>query len=164
MNALPRTVIVGALALAASSSLAEPRRPSPPPPPMDFAPPPAVVAPGGTCGATLVVRYTATRGGCVIDERVTRAPGRLEFPCQGGPATATFGDSQFVGTVMGTTVNLALRTRFHFTDGCDWESVQGITGDLARGALAYSYAEAPLPGQSRCASACRAAATVEVAR
>jgi hypothetical protein len=46
-----------------------------------------------------VVRQTETRRGCAIDERVTRAPGVLRYPCAGGPATGDFGASRFSGSV-----------------------------------------------------------------
>lgn len=166
MSPLRHAPIAVAIAIASSWSAAEPRRPPGAPPPSEFAPPPPVVAPGppaeGTCTALLIVRRTRGAAGCVIDERVTRAPGLLQYPCGGGPATASFGDSHFTGTVINGAVNLALSTRFHFTDGCDWESAQTIQGDLAGGAMAYSYVEAPLPGQSRCANACRAWGAVSV--
>lgn len=155
------------LALVASWSLAEPRRPpsAPPPPPTEYAPPPPVSpAPAETCAATLIVRQTRAAAGCAIDERVTRAPGVLQFPCAGGAAAVTFGDSQFTGTVQGGMVDLSLRTRFHFSDGCDWESAQRIAGELASGQLTFTYIEAPLPGQSRCANACQAYGAVQVQR
>lgn len=164
---LPRVAPLAlALALVSSWSAAEPRRPPGAPPPMEYAPPPPVEQPGppqgGVCTALLVVRRTRGAAGCTIDERVTHAPGLLEYPCGGGPATATFGASRFTGTVMNGAVNLGLSTRFHFSDGCDWESVQTIQGDLGGGPMVYSYAEAPLPGQARCANACRAWGAVTV--
>ena|GEM_PF-4632305 len=89
--------------------------------------------PTGLCTALLVVRQTETRRGCAIDERVPRAPGVLRYPCAGGPATADLGASRFSGSVQAGVVDLRLRTAFRFTDPCDWESVQAISGNLGNG-------------------------------
>ena len=117
----------------------------------------------GECRATLVVVQTQGAEGCWIDERVTRQPGVLTYPCSGGPAVARFGQTAFTGSVgVQGAVTLSVRTRFHFGDGCDWGTVQNIEGVLSSGQLRYTYVEAPLPGQQGCAGACRAAATVTV--
>lgn len=150
----PARLLFVALTLASTWSLAEPRRPPGAPPPGE----------GATCTALLQVRRTHGAAGCVIDERVTRAPGLLAFPCEGGAATADFGGSHFSGTVLNGEVDVTLRTQFHFTDGCDWESEQRIQGNLSAPSLAFTYREAPLPGQSRCANACRAFGMVSVRR
>ena len=161
------TFVVG-LALCTSWSFAEPRRPpGAPPPPQEFEAPPPVVQPGppqptGLCTAILVVRQTEARRGCAIDERVTRAPGVLRYPCAGGPASADFGASRFTGTVQAGLVDLRLRTAFHFTDQCDWESAQAISGNLGNGELTFVYSESPMPGQTRCAAACLAHGSVTV--
>lgn len=166
---LSRNTLLSLVVLTSWAS-AEPRRPpgAPPPPPLEYAPPPPVVmpgpAPGAVCNALLVVRRTHGAAGCVIDERVTRAPGVLQFPCEGGAASANFNGSVFTGSVVNGVVNLALSTRFHFSDGCDWESAQRIQGSLNAAALTYSYVEAPLPGQGRCANACQAFGAVTVQR
>ena len=165
---LSRNTLVSVVLLTSWASAEPLRPPGAPPPPMEFAPPPPVVmpgpAPGAVCNALLVVRRTQGAAGCVIDERVTRAPGVLQFPCEGGAATANFNGSVFTGSVVNGVVNLALSTRFHFSDGCDWESAQRIQGSLGAPALTYSYIEAPLPGQNRCANACQAFGAVTVQR
>lgn len=114
------------------------------------------------CSEPLSVKQTSTGAGCWIDERVTGAPGRLDYPCAGGAATATFGESQFAGAVKGGGVAVGLSTRFKFSDGCMWESRQQITGALADGTLRFSYREAPLPGQKGCSSACSAEGVVDL--
>jgi len=120
---------------------------------------------GATCGATLRVYDVRVRASCTIDERVTAAPGVLTYPCEGGPATATFGESVFAGTVGPTgDVDLSIRTGFDFTDGCHWETKQYLRGNLSSGALAYEYREEPDSGQSGCAGACIASASVTVTR
>ncbi len=115
------------------------------------------------CRATLSVPHTRGASGCWLDEQVTRNPGLLTYPCDGGPAVARFGGARFTGTVSASgDVDLRLRTQFHYGDGCDWSTVQRIRGRLSNRQLSYAYSEAPLPGQQRCARACRATAVVGV--
>lgn len=115
------------------------------------------------CGAMLVVYDVQVRSGCRIDERVTRAPGRLSYPCGGGPAQAWFADSQFVGTVDAAgNVMVEIQTGFPFSDGCQWTTKQQIMGNLGAGALRYEYREEPDRGQRGCAAACVATATVRM--
>jgi hypothetical protein len=105
---------------------------------------------------------TEGASGCFIDERVTRSVGVLRYPCAGGAATAAFATATFAGTVTDNVASLTLTTRFHFSDGCDWQSTQHLQGPLASGQLAYTYTEAPVAGQRGCASACRATTTVDL--
>lgn len=123
------------------------------------APPPA------TCRASLRVYDLRVRPGCTIDERVSGAPGVLEYPCGGGPASATFGASRFSGVVSASgDVELEIRTAFHFSDGCDWETKQFLRGNVGSGALSYEYREEPEPGQAGCAAACVSTGSVAVTR
>lgn len=130
-------------------------------------PAPASGAPASsaTCTATLRVYDVRVRSGCVIDERVTAAPGTLVYPCGGGPASVSFGASTFTGSVSTNgDVALEIRTAFPFSDGCQWETKQFINGNLASGALHYEYREEPNPGQRGCAAACLGTASVTVGR
>lgn len=117
---------------------------------------------GGTCTAQLVVSNIQRRAGCTIDERVSRQPGVLTYPCVGGPAEARFGETRFAGEVRGGNVTVEIETRFPFSDGCQWSSKQRIVGALGTRALAYEYLEAPLDGQHGCAPACSASGAVQV--
>ena len=120
-------------------------------------------ASGGTCGASLSVYDVSVRSGCVIDERVTGAPGYLSYPCGGGPASASFGASVFSGTVgPAGDVLLEIATGFPFSDGCYWQTKQFIRGNLGSGVLGYEYREEPDPGQRGCADACLGTAYVRV--
>lgn len=150
-RSLLAALALAALALPGVSSATRTRRTRTPAP-----------GPARMCTATLVVPQTSGAESCFIDERVTRAPGTLRYPCDGGAAVADFGGSRFTGTVRDGVVALSLTTRFHYSDGCDWQSAQEITGTLAARQLAYRYAEAPVPGQRGCASSCRAGAVVTV--
>jgi hypothetical protein len=152
------TIVLAALFALITPNISEATRDRPPP--RQPAPPRPQPQPGPAeqiCTARVVVRQTEGASGCFIDERVTQAPGVLRYPCAGGPATATFGANVFAGTVgPDGAVNLALRTTFHFSDGCDWQSAQSITGALASRHLTFSYQESPVAGQRGCARPCRA--------
>lgn len=114
------------------------------------------------CTAQLVVAQTDRNAGCFIDERVTGAPGTLQFPCDGGPARASFRNGTFTGSVSADgVVSLSLTTSFRFSDGCRWQSEQRIEGSLSGGQ--FRYAERPVSGRS-CAPPCAASGTVEVRR
>ena len=119
--------------------------------------------PGVVCTRRVEVRQTDGAAGCWIDERVTRAPGLLRYPCAGdGPATVAFGADVFTGRVRGGVVAVALRTRFPFRDGCTWSSTQTLQGRIDAGVLSYRYQEAPLPGQRNCLGACAATGTARL--
>lgn len=114
------------------------------------------------CTAQLVVAQTQHNPGCFIDERVTGAPGTLQYACDGGAATATFRNGTFSGTVSADgALSLSLTTRFRFSDGCRWQSEQRIEGSLSGGQ--FRYAERPVSG-AHCAPSCAASGTVEVRR
>lgn len=115
-----------------------------------------------SCSEALSVKQTTKGASCWIDERVTASPGRLDFPCGGGAATAVFGESSFSGSVDGGAVDVGLKTRFTWSDGCTWESTQRITGKLADRKLTFTYREAPLAGQKDCAPACAAEGAVDL--
>jgi hypothetical protein len=114
-----------------------------------------------TCTALLkVVQLGRSSSTCWIDERVSKTQGRLTYPCAGGAAEATFGEAVFTGELRDGRADLALTTTFDFQDGCRWTSDQHITGRLATDHMDYAYSEAPLAGQSGCASACTAKGAV----
>lgn len=173
MNMIARSSLV-ALALAASCGggrrvvVEEPTQPSSSSgvvivdaPPSGTVVVQAVPQQPSQCGGTLVVYDVQVRAGCSIDERVTRAPGRLSYPCGGGPAEAWFADSRFAGVVDASgNVMLEIQTGFDFSDGCHWTTKQQISGNLSQGALGYEYREEPDRGQRGCAAACLATATV----
>ena len=107
----------------------------------------------GLCSVPLHVDSIDVPFGCIIDLRVGH-DATLGFPCEGGAASATFPSGTFTGTVSGGAVNLALATRFEPGDGCVWVTHQTITGSLGSGMLAYSYTEAPAPGETGCLPPC----------
>jgi hypothetical protein len=118
-----------------------------------------------TCSALLTVKQVdADSSSCVIDTRVRDNAGELVYPCEGGEANARFFQAHFRGSVTAGVVDVALSTTFDFEDGCRWISEQHITGPVSATTLEYRYTEAPAPGQSGCAPACTARASVGVAR
>ena len=118
-------------------------------------PPPTGAEP--ICTKRLVVARTEGAAGCFIDERVTRVPGALRYPCTGnGWAKASFGNALFLGRIESGQVDLVLNTEFDFSDGCVWTTDQRLRGAISDDALAYTYSERPRPGQRGCSSSCRA--------
>jgi len=109
------------------------------------------------------VRQTEGAAGCWIDERVTRAPGLLRYPCDGdGPVRVQFGRDVFVGTMQRGAMEATLQTRFPFRDRCNWVSVQTLRGMVTTGVLNYQYREAPVPGQRGCLGPCAATGTARL--
>jgi hypothetical protein len=100
--------------------------------------------------------------GCYLNESVSSHPGTLRYPCAGGRAVASFGSQTFTGFVRNGVVDVQSSTTFPFRDGCTWRSTQRIRGNLAGGALAFTYSEAPTSANGRCAPPCTASARVSV--
>lgn len=116
---------------------------------------------GSSCRATLVVAQLEVQPGCTVDTRISGASGALSHACGPGPAEARFGDSVFTGEVDAQGVaRLSIRTEFPFSDGCRWETKQEIEGRIGGGRWQYTYREQPLDGQSGCANACVARASM----
>jgi hypothetical protein len=104
-----------------------------------------------------------TPGTCWIDERVGKKTALLTYPCEGGAATADFG-ARFEGTVEpGGNLRAEARTTFHWSgDGCTWQSVQRIVGNLGAGGLVYTYEEHPVEGGGCAPAECTARVAVRV--
>jgi hypothetical protein len=100
---------------------------------------------------------------CWIDQRVGEKSARLTYPCAGGVAMADFG-TLFDGSVDSTgSVHLEATTTFHWSgDGCTWQSVQGIGGNLGAGELLYTYEEHPTEGEGCAPANCKAKVPVHV--
>ncbi|MBX3190812.1 MAG: hypothetical protein KF819_27690 [Labilithrix sp.] len=117
------------------------------------------------CSARVRASTIKTPSNCQLDERLSRGPGTLTFPCAGdGEAEIVFGEHRFEGTIASGLLELALTTELDWDDGCHWETRQGIRGALRDGRrvkLTWSYAEQPVSG-TRCAGACKAQADIDV--
>jgi hypothetical protein len=116
---------------------------------------------GAQCRLSLSVGPVQVRPGCTIDQRVGGRTAELVYPCDGGAARVTFGDTTFVGHVANGEVDVSTETTFPFSDGCRWRTKQRIAGALGGGPLQYTYEERPDPGQSGCAAGCDATAIVQ---
>lgn len=115
------------------------------------------------CQVQLKVDELLKGSTCYVDEKVTKRPGTLRFPCNGeGPATARFGSHLFRGEMHQGELDLVLRTEFPWEDNCQWTSEQHLRGTPATGRMAFSYSERPKPLQQGCLSSCSAEATVKV--
>lgn len=118
------------------------------------------------CSARLRPAKIKTAANCQLDERLTRGPGVLVFPCAGadGDAEAIFGEHHFVGNVSGGVLILDLSTELDWDDGCHWQTRQGIRGGLPPGSrtkLSWTYTERPVAGV-QCAGSCTAQADIDV--
>lgn len=80
---------------------------------------------------------------CWVNQHVANTTASLEFACAGGAAKAVFGGHTFSGTVNGDHLDLVDVEPFLF-NGCDWQSTETISGDLASGAITYGYTEKPV--------------------
>jgi hypothetical protein len=122
--------------------------------------------PSTLCAKTLVAgKIVPSSVTCFVDTVVkTGAYGSLSYACMSDPSTwagASFVPGAFAGAIDGTTVDLCTGTTFPYADGCLWASAQRIHGDIASGALTFTYEEQPIQG-SHCASPCSAQGTLEV--
>ena len=100
---------------------------------------------------------------CWINERVGGKNARLTYPCAGGAAVADFG-TRFEGSVDGAgEVHLEATTTFPWGgDGCTWQSVQRVGGNLDAGELLYTYEEHPTEGDGCAPADCKARVSVHV--
>lgn len=111
---------------------------------------------------SLEVSLSTFRGdpSCYFDTKVREA-GTMIAPCDDGPAEAQFRGQTFHGTVKRGRVSLSSRTEFDWQDGCRWESVQTITGELREGELQFKYTERPIRG-AECFHPCPASGTLDI--
>ena len=100
---------------------------------------------------------------CVLMESVSGAQGTLALSTSRGTGTATaiFGEDVFTGTVQQDHVEMTLRKTFAWSDGCQWETRQVITGGVG-GVLHFTYEEHPLPGQHGCFPPCSGSAEISM--
>jgi hypothetical protein len=120
----------------------------------------------GRCTARLKPQPIVTGAGCTLDERLSKGPGFLTYPCSGnGNVEAVFAEHHFEGTMSDGTLSLDLTTEIDWEDGCHWETKQAIVGELRgegrNGKLAWSYTEGPVSGTS-CFGSCEAKAEIDV--
>lgn len=119
----------------------------------------------GDCQPTLYVTgSTPSSPGCVDFPVEESTSGMIEYPCGGGPVTATLGSVAFSGSVQDGYVSL-LGTQIigpeASPDGCVWEMTHTITGTVSSGALSYAYTETFIQGFN-CWYPCTESGTIQV--
>lgn len=116
---------------------------------------------------TLTGRIEKSSSGCYLDERISRVPGVLRYPCSGnGLVEADFGAHRYHGRIRGGDVELELSTELDWDDGCRWGTNAVISGTLLSGAttmkhLTWRYRDQVLTGTG-CSGTCTAKATLAV--
>jgi len=167
--------VVPLLALAAGCTTApSPKPAAPPPTPLllsDPAPrpmPSLVLVPATRLNG---VEFTMTfepvkmsSDTCQLIENVSTMSATFSVPPEGEVASIRFGDDVFVGSVKGGLLDVYFRGEFDWNDGCRWETVQRIRGDLSSGSVHYTYSESPLSKPLDCADPCSGEADVRVKR
>ena len=119
----------------------------------------------GDCQPTLLVTGSvASDPGCIDFPVMAGSTGVIEYPCGGGPVTATLGGIQFTGDVTNGFVSLdgvVIIKPPETPDGCVWQTSHHIEGEVSTGEMSYSYSEMVLSGDN-CWSPCTETGTVSV--
>lgn len=118
----------------------------------------------GDCSPTLLVTgSTPSSPSCVDFPVEAGSTGVINYPCGGGPVTATLGSITFSGSVSGGEVFLQGTVQIIGPDGCLWQNDHFITGSIPGGTVEYFYQETLLtmPGFD-CWSPCTEVGVVEI--
>jgi hypothetical protein len=119
----------------------------------------------GDCQPTLLVTgSTPSAPGCVDFPVEKGSTGTIEYPCGGGPVTATLGSVTFTGSVVNGNVSLSGISFFPDPVGCSWQATHTITGWIPSGQLSYGYVEKMINnnGHPQCYSPCTESGAVQV--
>ncbi len=117
----------------------------------------------GSCSPTLNVTGSQPSEPSCVDFPVQRgSAGTINYPCGGGPVTATLGSVSFSGSVDGGFVSLEgteIIGSDRSPDGCVWQTGHRIFGDVSSGMLSYEYTEIFIEGVN-CWRPCTESGTV----
>ncbi len=118
----------------------------------------------GNCQPTLEVTGSTPSSPSCIDFPVqAESTGVIEYPCGGGPVTATLGGIAFTGSVSGGVVSLDGVAQVIGPDDCLWETTHHIGGTISSGTLSYTYHEHVIPTDAiLCWKPCTETGVVEV--
>ncbi|NUP06697.1 MAG: hypothetical protein HOW73_11645 [Polyangiaceae bacterium] len=119
----------------------------------------------GDCEPTLLVTgSTPSNPNCKDFPVEAGSTGSIEYPCDGGPVTATLGTVQFTGDVQNGFLSLEGIVDLVGPDGCNWRTIHHINGFIPNGALSYSYSEVLLdqPPPIFCWSPCTETGDVDI--
>jgi len=100
----------------------------------------------GDCKPALVFHGSAASSAACIDFPVqVGTVAKLEYPCIGGPITATFGDVVFTGNVANNYITLDATVTLIGADNCLWTTSHHIEGSMTGSTLGYDYSEKLVP-------------------
>jgi hypothetical protein len=118
----------------------------------------------GGCSPTLLVTGSVPSSPNCIDFPVEAgSTGVINYPCEGGPVSATLGEISFTGQVTNGNVALFGSIEFVGPDGCDWRADHSITGSIPAGTVQYFYEETLLTmPQGDCWFPCTETGTVDI--
>lgn len=124
----------------------------------------------GRCMLRLIAaRIEMSSPGCYLDERISKGPGVLDYPCGGnGTVEADFGPQRYKGSMRDGAVELELSTELDWDDGCRWGTHAVISGPLTSRngevttkSLSWRYRDRVINGTG-CSGACTARTTLQV--
>lgn len=116
----------------------------------------------GDCNPTLVVTgSTPSNPNCIDFPVEAGSTGSIEYPCEGGPVTATLGGVAFTGSAQNDVVDLTGTANVQGPDGCIWKTTHHIQGTLSSGTVSYSYEEQAIVG-TNCWQPCTETGTVQI--
>lgn len=117
----------------------------------------------GNCQPTLLVTgSTPSNPGCIDFPVEKGSTGTIEYPCGGGPVTATLGSVTFTGSVTNGVVSLDGITQVVGPDTCTWQTHHHISGNISSGQLSYAYDEHVVNPKPGCWQPCTEIGSVEV--
>ena len=118
----------------------------------------------GDCQPTLLVIGSRPSSPNCIDFPVEAgSTGIIEYPCGGGPVTASLGTISFSGSVTNGAVDLHGIADVLGPDGCTWETDHHIFGNIPDGTLSYGYEEfVIIAGPDFCWQPCTETGSVSV--
>jgi len=96
----------------------------------------------GDCSPQLLVTgSTPSNPNCVDFPVEAGSTGVINYPCGGGPVSATLGNISFSGTVQNGEVFLTGTIQVTGPDGCQWRNDHTISGSIPGGTVQYFYSE-----------------------
>ena len=117
----------------------------------------------GNCQPSLLVTGSVPSNPNCINFPVTAgSTGSIQYPCTGGPVSATLSAISFTGSVTGGQVLLTGTEQMIGPDNCMWQMDHAIQGSLPSGMLTYTYQETLLDPPQNCWSPCSEVGTVDV--
>ena len=106
---------------------------------------------------------TEDRPACWTDTPIAGSTGAFSVPCDGGAVNVMLDEIEFSGELSPDChLRMVAHTTFPWSDGCQWESTQVISGSLQPRRLDYEYRELPVAGEVDCLEPCSAVSSLVV--